>query len=88
LATESISFNVLKHCLVPEHHLLSAEEAQAVLDRKGIKLEQLPKIRKSDPGVKVLESIYGPIEEGRVIKIVRKSKTAQEFVAYRLVTRG
>ena len=73
---------------MPEHHLLSEEEAQAVLDRKGIKLEQLPKIRKSDPGVKVLESIYGPIGEGRVIKIVRKSKTAQEFVAYRLVTRG
>jgi DNA-directed RNA polymerase subunit H len=89
LATESISFNVLKHCLVPEHHLLSEEEAQAVLERKGIKLEQLPKIRKSDPGVKVLESVHGhPIEEGSVIKIVRKSKTAQEFVAYRLVTRG
>ena len=88
MATESISFNVLTHCLVPEHHLLSPEEAQAVLDRKGIKLEQLPKIRKSDPGVRVLESIHGPIDEGRVIKIVRKSKTAQEFVAYRLVTRG
>ena len=88
LATENISFNVLTHCLVPEHHLLSPEEAQAVLDRKGIKLEQLPKIRKSDPGVRILESIHGPIEEGRVIKIVRKSSTAQEFVAYRLVTRG
>lgn len=85
---ENISFNVLKHELVPEHHLLSEDEAAAVLARKGISLEQLPKIRKNDPGVKVLESIHGPIEEGRVIKIVRKSETAQEFVAYRLVTRG
>ena len=85
---ENISFNVLKHELVPEHHLLSEDEAVAVLARKGISREQLPKIRKSDPGIKVLESIHGPIDEGRVIKIVRKSETAQEFVAYRLVTRG
>ena len=85
---ENISFNVLKHELVPEHHLLSEEDAAAVLGRKGVSREQLPKIRKSDPGIKVLESIHGPIDEGRVIKIVRKSDTAQEFVAYRLVTRG
>ena len=85
---ENISFNVLKHELVPEHQLLSEEDAAAVLARKGVSREQLPKIRKSDPGIKVLESIHGPIDEGRVIKIVRKSDTAQEFVAYRLVTRG
>ena len=88
MATENNSFNVLKHRLVPEHHLLSEEEAEAVLNRKGMTRDQLPKIRKSDPGIKVLESIHGPIVEGRVIKVVRKSETAQEFVAYRLVTRG
>ena len=73
MAAENISFNVLKHVLVPEHHLTP---------------DQLPKIRKSDPGIKVLESIHGPIDEGRVVKIVRKSETAEEFVAYRLVIRG
>ena len=88
MATENNSCNVLKHRLVPEHHLLSEEEAEAVLNRKGMTRDQLPKIRKSDPGIKVLESIHGPIDEGRVIKVVRKSETAQEFVAYRLVTRG
>ena len=88
LAAENISFNVLKHVLVPEHHLLSEEEADAVLQRKGMTPDQLPKIRKSDPGIKVLESIHGPIDEGRVVKIVRKSETAEEFVAYRLVIRG
>ncbi len=83
------SFNVLKHELVPEHHLLSEEEAEEVLSGKRISRDQLPKIRKSDPGIKVLESAHGhPIEEGSVVKIVRKSETAQEFVAYRLVTRG
>lgn len=88
MAADNLTFNVLKHVLVPEHHLLSEEEAEAVLGRKGMTRDQLPKIRKSDPGVKVLESIHGPIDEGRVIKVVRKSETAQEFVGYRLVTRG
>ena len=88
MAPENNSFNVLRHVLVPEHHLLSEEDADAVLARKGMTRDQLPKIRKSDPGIKVLETIHGPIDEGRVIKVVRKSETAQEFVAYRLVTRG
>ena len=88
MATENISFNVLRHVLVPEHHLLTEEEAEAVLSEKGMTRDQLPKIRKSDPGIKVLETIHGPIDEGRVIRVVRKSETAQEFVAYRLVTRG
>ncbi|MBQ8179803.1 MAG: DNA-directed RNA polymerase subunit H [Candidatus Methanomethylophilaceae archaeon] len=88
MAADNISFNVLKHRLVPEHHLLSEEEADEVLARKGMTRDQLPKVRKSDPGIKILESIHGPIDEGRVIKVVRKSETAQEFVGYRLVTRG
>ena len=82
------SFNVLRHVLTPEHHLLDPEEADKVLAELHITTGQLPKIRKSDPGIKILETIHGPIEEGRVIKIVRKSETAQEFVVYRLVTRG
>jgi len=36
--------------------------------------------------IKVLESAYGrQIEAGEVIKVIRKSRTAGEFVAYRLV---
>jgi len=88
LATDNISFNVLKHDLVPEHHLLSEEEAEKVLSGMGITCDQLPKIKNNDAGIRVLESIHGPIAEGRIVKIVRKSETAQEFVAYRLVTKG
>jgi DNA-directed RNA polymerase subunit H len=88
LAADNIAFNVLKHDLVPEHHLLSEEEAQSILSKLKVTCDQLPKIRKSDPGIKVLENIYGSVEEGRIVKIVRKSETAEEFVAYRLVTRG
>ena len=88
MAAENISFNVLKHELVPEHYLLTPEEADAILSKLKVTRDQLPKIRKSDAGIKVLENIYGPIDEGRVVKIVRKSATAEEFVGYRLVTRS
>ena len=82
------NFNILKHDLVPEHHLLTEEEAQEELARLGLSREQLPKIRSTDPAVRVLESIHGPIEEGSVIRIVRESETAKRFTAYRLVTKG
>ena len=85
MAAENISFNVLEHNLVPEHTLLTEEEADAVLKDLKISRDQLPKIRMNDAAVKVLVQIYGPIEPGRVIKVVRKSKTAEEFIAYRLV---
>lgn len=85
MATESNSFNVLEHNLVPEHTLLTEEEADKILRDLSISRDQLPKIRVSDAAVKELVQIYGPIEPGRVIKVVRKSKTAEEFIAYRLV---
>ncbi|MCQ2069528.1 MAG: DNA-directed RNA polymerase subunit H [archaeon] len=82
------TFNILEHRLVPEHHLLTEEEANKVLDQWNITRDQLPKIKSGDAALRVLEEIHGPIEEGSVIKIVRKSETAQEFVSYRLVTKG
>ncbi|MDH7509372.1 MAG: DNA-directed RNA polymerase subunit H [Methanomassiliicoccales archaeon] len=86
--SDVIEFNVLEHELVPEHHLLAEEEAEKVLKELRITRDQLPKIRKSDACVRVLEKVHGPIEEGRIIKIVRKSPTAENFVAYRMVIRG
>ncbi len=89
MAADNISFNVLKHNLVPEHILLSDEEASAVLSSKKLTKEQLPKIRKNDAAIRVLEKTVGhSIEPGSVIKVVRKSETAEEFVAYRVVVIG
>ena len=89
MAADNISFNVLEHDLVPEHTLLTEEEATAVLQELNMTKDQLPKIRKGDAAIKVLENIRGePIELGSVIKVVRKSETAEEFVAYRLVVMG
>lgn len=78
-------FNVLEHELVPEHRLLAEEEADRILKALRITKDQLPKIRRSDPVVQVLERIEGPIEEGRIIKVTRVSDTAGVSEAYRLV---
>jgi len=80
-----LRFNVAEHELVPEHYLLSEKEAKEVLKRLRLQREQLPKIKKDDPVLKVLEETEGPIEEGRIIKIVRKSETAGVSVVYRMV---
>lgn len=85
---DTVQFNVLEHDLVPEHYLLSDEETKKVLASLKIQKDQLPKIRKGDACIRLLENIEGPITEGRVVKIVRKSATAETTVAYRLVTRG
>ncbi|NLI08508.1 MAG: DNA-directed RNA polymerase subunit H [Methanomassiliicoccales archaeon PtaU1.Bin030] len=77
--------HVLEHDLVPEHTLLSEQEAEKVLAKFKITKDQLPKIRKDDACIRILERIEGPINPGRVIQIRRKSDTAEEFIVYRLV---
>jgi DNA-directed RNA polymerase subunit H len=85
---EDVQFNVFNHELVPAHYLLNDDEAKAVLKDLHIEKDQLPKIRRSDPCIRLLEDKYGPIKEGRIVKIVRKSRTSDIAVAYRLVVRG
>jgi len=73
-------FNILEHELVPEHIVLSKEEAKKVLDQYNVQPEQLPKILASDPVVKAIGA-----KKGDIIKIIRKSETAQKAVVYRVV---
>jgi DNA-directed RNA polymerase subunit H len=73
---------------VPEHHLLTEEQAAEVLKELQVEKDKLPKIRTDDPAVVYLEQIHGKIQEGSIIKIIRKSETAGEFIAYRLVING
>lgn len=80
-----VDVNVMLHDLVPEHTLLSEKEEKVMLKKWKIGSDQLPKIRKDDPVIKVLEEIEGPIGEGRVIKIIRKSESAGMSIVYRLV---
>jgi DNA-directed RNA polymerase subunit H (RpoH/RPB5) len=72
--------NIIKHVLVPDHIILTEKEKNDLIKNFNIELNQLPKILTTDP---VAISI-GP-ESGQVVKIVRKSHTAKESIAYRFV---
>ena len=69
-----------EHELVPKHILLTDDEMKEVLKRYGITGEQFPKIKVNDPAA---EEIGAKV--GNLIKIIRKSPTAGEAIAYRLV---
>jgi len=74
------SFNIFKHEMVPEHRILSPEEARAVLEKYRVKPYQLPWIRASDPAVIAIGA-----RPGDIIEIRRKSETAGEAIFYRYV---
>ncbi len=76
------SYNILKHELVPEHTIISAEEKQELFKLHGIKANNLPKLLTNDAAVKAVGA-----KEGDVIKITRKSPTAGVAVYYRAVSK-
>ena len=69
--------------MVPKHVLLNQDEAERVLNKYRIKPYQLPKINTSDPAVRAIKA-----QPGDIVKILRKSHTAGEAVAYRYVIEG
>ena len=73
-------FNIFKHVLVPKHVVLSPEEAEEVLRKYRVKPYQLPWIKATDPAIIAIGA-----KPGDIVKIIRKSKTAGEAVAYRYV---
>ena len=77
---EKTSFNILEHELVPKHEVLPPEEALAVLRDLGVKPEQLPWIRASDPVARAIGA-----RPGDIIRIYRKSPTAGTVIVYRYV---
>ena len=72
--------DILSHTLVPEHIIVPKEEVEAELKRFNATLIELPKIQTRDPIVKAIGA-----KVGDVIRIIRRSPTAGEAIAYRLV---
>lgn len=77
---EELQFNVTKHHLVPKHErITSPAEIQSVLQKYGVRKNQLPIIlAKTDPVCRYLGA-----EPGDLIKITRMSPTAGEHIIYR-----
>lgn len=75
--------DILAHELVPKHILLNKKEAEKMLKQYRIAPYQLPYIKSSDAGALAIGA-----KPGDIVKIVRKSPTASEAVAYRYVIEG
>lgn len=70
--------------MVPKHVVLTDKEKEDVIKTYGIKkLNQFPRIVKSDPALSALKA-----KPGDVVKIIRKSDIAKESVYYRVVVEG
>jgi DNA-directed RNA polymerase subunit H len=78
--TEKKEFLISDHILVPKHEILSAEEAQKILDTFHIKSHQLPYIFSLDPAIRELGA-----KPGDIIKITRKSDVSGVVFYYRYV---
>nr|MCS7387056.1 DNA-directed RNA polymerase subunit H [Candidatus Culexmicrobium cathedralense] len=76
-------FSIFDHELVPQHILLSKEEAKKVLRELGVKPNCLPLLRASDPAARAIGA-----KPGDIVKIIRRSPTAGEAVIYRYVIPG
>ncbi len=76
----SLAFKIADHFLVPKHVLLSQQQAEALLKKYGMAVEQLPRILKTDAAIKELKP-----EKNSIVKIVRDSPTAGKTVYYRRV---
>jgi DNA-directed RNA polymerase subunit H len=74
------AFNLFEHKLVPKHEILPEEEKKELLARYKVQAYQLPQISSLDPTVKAIGA-----QAGDILRIIRKSPTAGEAIAYRYV---
>ncbi len=77
---EKQQLEILRHKLVPSHIIISESEKKELFEKMKITPDQLPKILNTDP-----TSISIGAKPGQIVKIIRKSLTAGEAVAYRFV---
>lgn len=73
-------FDIFEHALVPLHEILTEKERNQLLAQYKVKPYQMPQIGSTDPAVKAIGA-----KPGDVLRIIRKSSTAGEHVAYRYV---
>jgi DNA-directed RNA polymerase subunit H (RpoH/RPB5) len=77
---KDLQFNISKHNLVPKHELIQDQtEVENLVKEYSLKSRfQFPIILKTDPMAKYLN-----LKNGDVIRVIRVSPTAGEYVEYR-----
>ena len=73
-------FDIFEHALVPMHEIIGQKEKEQILAQYKIQPYQMPQIKSTDPAVKAIGA-----KPGDILRIVRKSSTAGEHIAYRYV---
>jgi len=73
-------FEIFEHALVPKHEILNEKEKSQLLAQYRIQPYQMPQIKATDPAVKAIGA-----RPGDLLRIIRKSATAGEHIAYRYV---
>ena len=73
-------FDIFEHALVPMHEILTEQEQTELLEKYKVKPYQMPQIKSTDPAVKAIGA-----KPGDTLRIIRKSSTAGEHIAYRYV---
>ena len=76
-------FKVTDHELVPKHEVVPVDEAVKILRELGLRPEQLPFLRASDPAAREIGA-----KPGDLVRIERKSPTAGKVIVYRYVIAG
>jgi len=80
MVNKKVLFDLMNHDLVPLHQIITEKEKNDLIKKYKIEPNQLPKILDTDP---VCISIGA--KPGQILKIIRKSHTAEESFSYRLV---
>ena len=77
---KELQFNISKHILVPKHEIIKDEKIiNDLIEKYCVKSKhQFPHILKSDP-----MSRYLGLKSGDMVKIIRISPTAGEYIMYR-----
>lgn len=74
------AFDLFEHKLVPRCEILTQEEKEKLLAEYRVQAYQLPQISASDPAVTAIGAMPGD-----VLRVIRKSQTAGEHIAFRYV---
>lgn len=78
--TNKVLINITKHQKVPTHILLTDAEKNDLIQKRGLKMNEIPKISETDP-----VSLYFGAEVGQVFKILSYSESCGVYESYRVV---